>query len=269
MDRTRADRCYASTLCALTLAVLGTSARVSFAQSTQAESAEYGPVIDEALLEYRAGHFDEARELFWRAHGLAPSARTWRGIGMAEFELRNYAESVRALEQALASQARPLDGALRSATEQLVRRAFGFVARFTLRLDPSEAAVSVDGHAAQPDDQARLLLAPGEHVFEFRAPGRAPQQRSASLHGGEQETLHVALVSESPSAPAAPAAALAASEQPPVEAAPAHWYTNPWLWAGAGVIVAGAAVGVGFALSGGASSPGFYGGDTNTRLQGP
>ena len=54
-------------------------------------------LIGDAVAEYDAGHFQEARALFRQAHEKSPTARTLRGIGMCSFELRDYVEAARAL----------------------------------------------------------------------------------------------------------------------------------------------------------------------------
>src|SRR5437868_2687260 len=73
-----------------------------------AESPQYRALLEEAVGEYDARRYEEARALFRRAHDLSPNARTLRGIGMASFELREYVEALRSLEGSLADKRRPL-----------------------------------------------------------------------------------------------------------------------------------------------------------------
>ena len=68
-----------------------------------AESRQYTSLLEEAVSEYDARRYEEARALFRKAHDISPNARTLRGIGMASFELREYVEALRALEGALAA----------------------------------------------------------------------------------------------------------------------------------------------------------------------
>ena len=58
-------------------------------------------LIGDAVAEYDAGHFQEARALFRQAHDKSPTARTLRGIGMCSFEMRDYVEAARALGASL------------------------------------------------------------------------------------------------------------------------------------------------------------------------
>src|SRR3954466_6623521 len=65
------------------------------------DSPEYRRLIGDALKEYGLEHFEESRSLFERAHMLSPSARTERGLGMVEFELRHYVTAQHLLELSL------------------------------------------------------------------------------------------------------------------------------------------------------------------------
>lgn len=159
------------------------------------EPAGYRELIAEALAEYEARHFEEARALFRRAHAMFPNARTMRGQGMAEFELRNYAGSIQCFESALSSRVRPLDAALRAETEQLVARARRFVARVRLTLQPSTALLLVDGVPVQLQPGAGLLLSIGHHSLEARADGYQTTQRTLSVEGGEEQVLAIELES--------------------------------------------------------------------------
>lgn len=189
----------------------------------QAEPPEYRSAIESAVAEYELGNFAEARSQFQRAHELYPNARSWRGMGMTEFELRNYPEALAHLERSLAEPIKPLPSGLRKETERLLEKTRGYVARLTLRCAPADASVTLDGVPLEPKATDVLLLAVGDHVLEFHAPGHHPQKRSIKVTGGEQPTLHVVLASH-------------ASQR-----ASRRWYKNPWLWSAVGVVAAGSA----------------------------
>jgi hypothetical protein len=186
----------------------------------QAEPAGYPEARALALSEYQAGNFEEARAEFRRAYRLFPNARMLRGIGMSEFELRNYGESIESLEDALRSDVRPLDASLRAETEALLTRAHNYIARVTLELQPGSAAVTVDRVPVTLGPGNMLLLRVGDHVLEFNAEGRASERRELRVDGGEQQTLRVTL-SEPAVAPApAPPAALTPGAETTHAAAP-------------------------------------------------
>ena len=115
----RASARAAQLLC--TIACLAVCFVAQAQAQSKAEPAEYRALVSEALAEFDAGHFEEARALFLHAHALNPSARTLRGLGLASFELRAYRATIEYLEQALASQLNPLEEALRTSTEHVLR----------------------------------------------------------------------------------------------------------------------------------------------------
>jgi tetratricopeptide (TPR) repeat protein len=198
----------------------------------------YRDLVVDAIREYDLHHFAEARGLFSKAHAISPSARTLRGLGAAEFELRNYGASVSYLEQALASQARPLEGELRERTNRLLERARGFVATLELRVQPESSLAVVDGVPVR--DQHALVLDVGDHVLEFHAPGYVPEKRKMHVVGGEVQQLQVVLTLRVERV--GPVAQERPTKQP--------LYRNAWLWTGLGLLVVGAAVGTALAFSG-------------------
>lgn len=211
-----------------------------------AEPAEYQKLVDDAIEEYRARNFPEARSLFIRAHTLFPNARAARGLGMTEFELRNYGDCIAALERALASSVRPLEGTLRTETEALLARAESFVARIRIDAEPASTEVSLDGTMVTLPEDRVLMLSVGDHLLEFRASGHASERRAVKVKGGEEETLQIKLAKiESPS-PSPIATAPLSSE--PSERRPL--YKNAWLWTGIGVAALAVGLGVGLTRGG-------------------
>jgi hypothetical protein len=222
------------------------------------DSPRYTATIREALAEFEDGHFPEARALFQRAHELQPSARTLRGLGISAFELREYEDATVRLEEALASTVKPLDGKLRSDTESLLHRTYGFVGRYVLGLEPHFAQLLVDGAETDVRAGQRLLLSIGRHQLEARAPAYESDRRTLDVTGGENVGLSftltqipVAPIVTVPLAPtalqvvqAAPAAAPARADEPrrPL-------YKNPWLWTGVVVVVAAIVIGASVAAT--------------------
>jgi hypothetical protein len=155
------------------------------------ESEEYTRILREALQEYDARNYLEARALFTRAHDLQPNARTLRGIGMASFELREYVQSIRALEAALTHQVRPLTEEQRASVEDLMDRARTFVGRFQVRVAPPGATLYVDGAPAELGPDGSLLLDLGEHEVSVRCDDCSTTSRSVAVRGGEDEELSI------------------------------------------------------------------------------
>jgi hypothetical protein len=243
----------------------------------QAEPAGYRDAIDGAIREYEAGQFAQARALFEKAHALSPNARTLRGMGMAEFELRNYPSSIYFLEQSLGAPAKPLTPELRTETEQLLGRARSFVGRVIFELVPAGATLALNGTVVPLGPGGALSLIAGDYLALVRADGYSDEQRSLRAAAGETQVFRVELTKPAPpplaaaAEPIAPAPAAATAAAP--VAAPERGESvlaSPWLWAAVGVVVAGAAVGLGFALS--SSEPGTVkanGGSSGAVLKGP
>jgi len=192
-------------------------------------SPEYLALVAQALSEYAARHFEEARALFLKAHEMFPNARTLRGLGMTEFERRQYLPCITYLEGALTETVKPLTGELRADTERLLSRAKTFVGAVQIDVTPASARVSIDG---EPVDLAAkpFVLQVGEHTLEAHAAQHIAQRQTLSVRGGE--TMRIALRLER----AQNTSAELNHDK--------KWWKSPWLWIGVGAVVAAAAVGV-------------------------
>jgi tetratricopeptide (TPR) repeat protein len=239
---------------ALTVLIAVDSIAPSFGLAQDAnEPAGYRDAIEEAVLEFGAGNFDESRSLFTRAHALYPTARTYRGLGQVEFELRNYVACIEQLEAALRSHELPLEGELRDDTERLLVRANGFVGRYVIDLVPRTAQLTVDGVGLAVTTDPLVVLKVGDHQVEVEAAGYTPERRVLRTHGGEHETVSVVL-----------GRLAASSEELSVRRT---WYKNPWVWAAVGALVATTAVATGLALRDRTEEA--YGGTSRTVVTGP
>ena len=253
----RSGRGLHLSLCAAVLAAALSSETPCSAQTPagaaeQAEPPGYREAIDSAIGEYEAGRFAEARSLFERANGMFPNARALRGMGMAEFELRNYAASIRYLEQSLGSPTKPLTPELRVETEALLARARGFVGRVRLTVEPPDATVSLNGSTVQLGSDRVLTLAVGDYNVQVSAPGYGSEQRALRIAGGEEQAVSVQLPKTvDVLGPAQPPAA----SEPADQGGGGSVLSSPWFWTAVGVAVAGAAVGVGVALTSGGPEP--------------
>lgn len=175
-----------------------------------AEPPSYRPLITRALSESREAHWEEARALFRRANELYPNARALRGLGMASFELRDYAESVRALRASLAHAVQPLTGEQHTQVEGLLAQALLFVGSYTL-VAPDDVVVTIDDRPIVREPDGTILLGLGAH----RARARSRDGRSADsafdVQGGESGPLPIDFA---PLAPVSPAAIVVPVETP-------------------------------------------------------
>ena len=109
------------------------------------ERSTYDRLVDEALAEFDAGHYEEALSAFEQAYKEKPSARALRGVAKALYELRSYVRCVATIDRALASDVEPLPENLRADLEALKERALRFVGEATIDVTPPNATLLLDG----------------------------------------------------------------------------------------------------------------------------
>jgi hypothetical protein len=186
------------------LAILIVSSAAASARAADEDSTPVSVLIGDAVAEYDAGHFQEARALFRQAHEKSPTARTLRGIGMCSFELRDYVEASRTLAASLRDQRRPLTAEQKRHAEALLARAHTFVGRFNVKVKPADASLFVDGHPAELEPDGMLILAFGRHTLSLRCSSCAPAEKDEEVNvsGGEHKDVVLALAPASANPPA-------------------------------------------------------------------
>ncbi len=177
-------------------------------QPSTVESTRYRELLAEALSEYGAGRYREARAMFDRAHEEFPNARTLRGIGMTSFELRQYVDSVRFLKRSLAHQVRPLTDEQRASVEALIERAGAFVGRYVVTVRPLAATLTLDGAPVTPEEDGAIFLDLGRHHLEVTCGGCRSASRVVEVRGGENEAMVLEAQSSSAVGALAPSPAM-------------------------------------------------------------
>ena len=184
---------------ALLLVGLGGAVRAQEASSSGVEN-NYRSTLKDALAEYDAGHFEEARILFRRAHEINPNARTLRSIGMASFELRDYVAALRALSAALVETRKPLSAEQQTHAKGLLERSRMYVDTYTLKISPAETRVLIDGRPPELEADGSVLLGFGAHNVEVSKPGFALRTLVVNVRGGERKDLAMTLERKAASA---------------------------------------------------------------------
>jgi tetratricopeptide (TPR) repeat protein len=254
-------RSFCAVACAalvLSFASLGAAQRgAGHSASARQADGDYDGLIREALSEFNALNYAEARALFERAHALKPNARTLRGLGITAFELKRYVQALHDLEAALEETRNPLTEKQRRDVQDLIVKARRFVGKIKLELAPEGATVLLDGRAST---STALVLDLGEHQLSVRAEGYREQELKLVIDGGEDTTQRVELVRLDLSPQNAVASAMqddratAAKPEPVDRASSGSVFGKWWFWTVAGVVVAGAVVGTALALSGGSTT---------------
>lgn len=165
----------------------------SLAAAQTGAEVDYRVVVEEAVAEFNAGRFTEARVLFLQAHALSPNARTLLGIGMSSFELRDYVEACRALYAALLETERALGDTQRAEADAILVRARRFVGTYRLELSPPSTHVTVDGEELVTLGDGRVVLGLGEHHVSGSADHYDASEVVVRVAGGEDTTLTLRL----------------------------------------------------------------------------
>jgi hypothetical protein len=208
----------------------------------------YRKAIEAGLAECDALHFEEARSLFRRAHEISPNARTFRGIGMTSFELRDYVSAVQNLSAALNDLRKPLSAQQRKHTQDLLDRSHIFVDVYKLTVSPRDSRVLTDGAAPEFEPDGTLMFGLGPHTIEVRAQGMTARSLTIDVHGGERKELSITLERESAARSGTPlasaTAAPAATAAKPSPSVASNGHAAAWLWAsgGAALVAVGAGI---------------------------
>jgi hypothetical protein len=237
---------------------------VSGTESAQAQAAKSKPaaaqssgdgyvqVIQNAVVEFDAGNWAEARVLFEQAHTLRPSARTLRGMGMTSFEMKEYVRAEKELNASLVDLRSPLAEAQRHEVLALLLRLERYIGKLVVRTQPAEAkpTITLDGSRV---DEPEMKLDLGRHDLSVQAPGYRPLNRTVSVEGGKTQTLELTLtpLDMGPTSPGyGPPGDPVVSEQPIVP--PLDMKDDPrddrggvfkqwWFWTIVGVVAVGGA----------------------------
>lgn len=225
---------------------------LSYAAPSRADQS-YDELIQEAVREFDAANYVEARVLFERAAQIKPNARTSRALGYCDYELKHYVDAVRELTAALEDTRNPLTPKQRADVQITLEKAKRFIGQLVLETQPPDATILLDG---RPATGRKWTLDAGDHVLAASAPGyRSSDLRVSVAAGKETQTrLQLSPVEVSPeqvARGAEPAGGPFGLQ--PVAASPADAprdsdsgsvLTKWWFWTAVGVVVvAGATVG--------------------------
>lgn len=248
----RGRRAAVAVLCMLTLALMLSIIKPVSAQES-AGAAAYDALIDRALEAYRLGQFEKSRAYFEQAHAERPSARTWRGLGMASFELDRFNLARTELEAALRDGRRPLDPSQRNEVERTLAWMQANLGNLQLAYTPAEAVASVD---AQTVSAGSVLLNPGPHRLQLRAPGYTLYEQAFTLKVQEPLHLHIELTRLQPVAAPVLVSQDRTQHQSPAPADAPALYERWWFWTITAAVVGGG-VALAFVLTDSREEPAY------------
>jgi hypothetical protein len=233
----------------IALSVVALTASYPCAARADERRTAYDEAVRIGLDEYSAGNYPEALAAMKHAHEINPNARTFRGMGVTAFEMREYVDALRYLTAALASNVNPLPPQLRAPTEHLINRTRLNVGSISLDLRPrSGMTLRIDGKPATMEPDGTVAVNIGERTLEFDAPGYAPTTRILTVESGKplRATVVLQASSSSPNSDSPPTTGGLRAEPP---SAPENAQTLRrvawWGFGTAGAMTVGGAVALG------------------------
>jgi tetratricopeptide (TPR) repeat protein len=101
----------------------GVTVEVSSGESQDPNALQTKDLLEQAVLSYERGDFEQARALFETVHARGPTARTLRSLALVAYRQGRLGDAVPLFEQSLASTEKPLTAAMRTDLEGLLRDA--------------------------------------------------------------------------------------------------------------------------------------------------
>ncbi len=215
--------------------------RVAAAQEPAPTAAEVTLAREqfrEGVAAARTGRWWEALEAFTRSFELAPRPATLLNLAGAQVETGHLVEGAESYRRFLreadgrAAQRIPMAEAALAAVEPRIARVRveidGLLSRDTVLLDDLPLSEAVLG--------AELPVNPGAHALRVERDGQEIGRAEFDVVEGERRLDPIAL-------------ALPPGAETPAEASGPAWLRSPWFWTAVGVIVVGAAVGIGVGVA--------------------
>ncbi|MCB9599879.1 MAG: PEGA domain-containing protein [Sandaracinus sp.] len=233
------------------------SERESQAESrTDSDATRARALFERGLALAQEGRDAEAAEAFEASYAGVPRASTALNWAIVLHRLGRGRDALRALDAFEAERAHATETDVADA-EALRQRLRALLATLTLRVEPADARVEIDGRPEPGVGAERLVpLDPGPHVVRVEAPGHLPRRATWTVAAGEALAQSITLH------PVAPES-VAATERPVESLDPRRPLRRGLAIAGVLVVVA-AIVGVVFAATRPASP---NGGDTDVVLR--
>ncbi|WP_157069350.1 PEGA domain-containing protein [Sandaracinus amylolyticus] len=260
---------------ALTVALV-----LAVASSARAQTVETAPSTDElralearTLFEQgvrasREERWAEALDAFRRSRALVERPSTLFNIAIALDRLGRLRAAIGAIDEYLATSDPVADEVDRREAMRLRVDAEARLARITLRVEPDDASVALDGAPLAGGSERTTIADPGDHVVVVSAPGYVDQRHEIAVRPGADVERVIELAPVEPPAPTTPLATTMHVE-PPTRDDDTSLLEDPVFWAilgGGAALIAGVAIGVGVHV---ASAPAPYGGTLGVTFEVP
>ena len=193
----------------------------------------------------------EALEAFEASYKLAPVPVVQYNIAYNLRTLGRYVEAKQRLQSLIDTsrdpKATPIKPALKQDIDQLFAEVKDKVVRLTVRLDPPDGELQVDGTVTKLPPDGVLEFDPGKHVFVIKKEGFETTSITRTLSSTDTEMQL--------KAPARKTETRLIEREKVVESPDRPFYTRAWFWTVTGVVVLGGATAIYIATRPGDQAP--------------
>lgn len=176
-------------------------------RSEEAQLAEARSRFFSGAQLYQEGDYEAALAEFEESYRLAPAPVATFNVAQTLHVLRRYPEAVEAFRRYLQEAGSSVSGDRREQVERTIRELSRRIGRITLRVEPAEAEIRIDGRLVDPG--VALSLGAGRRVLQVTAEGHVAVEDAIEVVGRRDQTIHVRL------APRESAATVRLTSDPP------------------------------------------------------
>ena len=138
--------------------------------------------------------FEGAVTEFEASVRIYPTKNGWFNLANCYKAMHRYADALDAVEELERAFDGKIDHDMQRRIDDLKELIASLVGELTLEIEPDDASVLLDGRPLAPGaHRDALVLGPGEHRLEMRAPGYTPAVQRVTVHSQKHQTVRVSL----------------------------------------------------------------------------
>ncbi len=243
-----------SLACACLLVATGIAGQVH-AEGDGADSDRANLLFKKGKVAFNAGKFSDALRIYTEAWSLKQSPDIAANLAQTESELGHHRKAAEHFSFALAHLLPSSTDEQKQALAEGLAQEKKEIGSLHITLEPADSALTIDDAAVTVPPSGDLFLEPGEHGVSVTHEGYEPNQQTVRLSKGASQVLWVKLtqVGLPPEPSLEPEPGASAQNAPPPSSRGSSKRSIAPVLVGGGLVVAGAAVGVAFLLSGNSS----------------
>ena len=220
------------------------------AESNGADSDRANLLFKKGKVAFNAGKYEDALRIYSEAWSLKQSPDIAANLAQTESELGKHRDAAEHFAFALAHLLPSSTDEQKQALAEGLAQERKEIGLLHVTLEPADSALTIDDAAVTVLPSGDIYLDPGEHAVSVTHEGYVPSRQTVRLSRGASQVLWIKLNRSGDSA--YPTQGSANQPSPPASGSSTKRSIAPAL-VGGGLVVAGAAVGVAFLLSGNSS----------------